>query len=94
MLHELGLRQGSLHWQHATPLALLSKRAFALPRQGGMPGAERIGASEPVRRLLAEQANSGRLVTAICAAPAVVRLRQSISGRNATSSTQSVEGRV
>ena len=40
--------------------------------QGGMPGAERLGKSPVLSELLKKQAASKRLVTAICAAPAVV----------------------
>lgn len=44
--------------------------AIALP--GGMPGAERLRDSTTLQTLLVAQAASDRLVTAICAAPAVV----------------------
>lgn len=39
---------------------------------GGMPGAERLRDSPALQRLLRAQSSSGRLVTAMCAAPAVV----------------------
>ena len=42
---------------------------IALP--GGMPGAENLGASEPLQELLRSQRESGRWYAAICAAPAV-----------------------
>lgn len=52
---------------------------------GGIPGAERLAASSNLRELLMEQAASGRLVGAICAAPAVVLLPLGLlKGRNAT----------
>ncbi|KAK9862272.1 hypothetical protein WJX84_009616 [Apatococcus fuscideae] len=44
--------------------------AIALP--GGMPGAESLCASKHLETLLMEQQQSGRLLSAICAAPAVV----------------------
>ncbi|MBN2461161.1 MAG: DJ-1/PfpI family protein [Candidatus Cloacimonetes bacterium] len=43
---------------------------IALP--GGMPGAEYLRDSEPLTRLLREQAKSNRLYAAICASPVVV----------------------
>lgn len=39
---------------------------------GGMPGAERLGMCESLRKLLREQALSNRVYGAICASPAVV----------------------
>jgi 4-methyl-5(b-hydroxyethyl)-thiazole monophosphate biosynthesis len=39
---------------------------------GGMPGAEHLRDSEPLKRILMAQNASGRLFAAICAAPAVV----------------------
>lgn len=44
--------------------------AVVLP--GGLPGAQRLGASDAVRRLVEDVAAAGGLVAAICAAPAVV----------------------
>lgn len=44
--------------------------AIAVP--GGMPGAERLRASEPLSSLLVAHASRGGLYAAICAAPAVV----------------------
>lgn len=38
---------------------------------GGMPGAERLGAHEPLAEKVREQARAGRLFAAICAAPAM-----------------------
>lgn len=56
---------------------------IALP--GGMPGAERLAASDVLTGLLREQVASGRLVGAICAAPAVVLLPLGLlDGREAT----------
>ena len=43
---------------------------IALP--GGMPGSERLRDSEPLTAMLKEQKQSGRMIAAICAAPAVV----------------------
>ncbi len=43
---------------------------IALP--GGMPGAENLAACDRLSELIKEQAAAGRLVAAICAAPAVV----------------------
>lgn len=43
-----------------------------LRTQGGMPGAKRLGGSAALLELLHEQRRSGRLYSAICAAPAVV----------------------
>eukprot|EP00270_Netrium_digitus_P006707 TRINITY_DN1934_c0_g2_i2.p1 TRINITY_DN1934_c0_g2~~TRINITY_DN1934_c0_g2_i2.p1 ORF type:complete len:517 (-),score=173.41 TRINITY_DN1934_c0_g2_i2:253-1803(-) len=42
---------------------------IALP--GGMPGAERLRDSEPLKQLVARQAQERRTIAAICAAPAV-----------------------
>lgn len=42
---------------------------IALP--GGMPGAENLGASEPLQEQLRSQRDAGRWYAAICAAPAV-----------------------
>ena len=55
----------------------------ALP--GGIPGAEHLRDSSDLRRLLARHAAEGRLLAAICAAPAVVLEQQGlIGGRAAT----------
>jgi 4-methyl-5(b-hydroxyethyl)-thiazole monophosphate biosynthesis len=43
---------------------------IALP--GGMPGSERLRDSEPLIAMLRKQKQAGRLIAAICAAPAVV----------------------
>jgi protein deglycase len=43
---------------------------IALP--GGMPGSERLRDSEPLTAMLKKQKASGRMIAAICAAPAVV----------------------
>lgn len=56
---------------------------IALP--GGMPGAEHLRDSPEIARLLAEQAAAGRLIGAICAAPAVVLAHHGLlAGRQAT----------
>jgi 4-methyl-5(b-hydroxyethyl)-thiazole monophosphate biosynthesis len=39
---------------------------------GGMPGAEHLRDSEPLKQILRRHSDSGRLVGAICAAPALV----------------------
>jgi 4-methyl-5(b-hydroxyethyl)-thiazole monophosphate biosynthesis len=39
---------------------------------GGMPGAEHLRDSEPLKQILRRHCDTGRLVGAICAAPAVV----------------------
>lgn len=39
---------------------------------GGMPGAEHLRDSEPLKQILRRHSDTGRLVGAICAAPAVV----------------------
>lgn len=40
--------------------------------QGGMPGAEHLQRSESLTKILKEQAEAGRVLGAICAAPVVV----------------------
>lgn len=56
---------------------------IALP--GGMPGAENLRNSTKLKQLLTDQLASGRLIGAICAAPAVVLQRHGlIQGRRAT----------
>lgn len=50
-----------------------------------MPGAERLGQSQELISLLERQRQSGRLWSAICAAPAVVLEAQGwLKGRKAT----------
>ncbi len=57
--------------------------ALVLP--GGMGGAERLAASPAIRALVARQLDAGRLVAAICAAPAVVLAPAGfLAGRRAT----------
>lgn len=57
--------------------------AIALP--GGMPGAERLRDCSTLQTLLVAQAASDRLITAICAAPAVVlKPGGFLDGRQAT----------
>jgi len=56
---------------------------IALP--GGMPGAEHLRDSEPLRELLERQAREERWLAAICAAPAVVLAHHGLLGaRRAT----------
>lgn len=63
--------------------ALSSWDAVIVP--GGMPGAANIAASADCRTLLKSAADAGRLVAAICAAPAVVLAPLGIlSGRRFT----------
>ncbi|GHU25016.1 DJ-1 family protein [Spirochaetia bacterium] len=44
--------------------------AVLLP--GGMPGSKHLAESEPVQKMVVEMADSGKIVAAICAAPALV----------------------
>lgn len=56
---------------------------IALP--GGMPGAENLRDSPQLTRQLADQAAAGRMIGAICAAPAVVLAHHGLlAGRRAT----------
>ncbi|MDH3197140.1 MAG: DJ-1/PfpI family protein [Candidatus Krumholzibacteria bacterium] len=57
--------------------------AIVLP--GGVPGARNLGASEILRAALREAAAAGRLLGAICAAPAVLDAHGLLAGRRATS---------
>ena len=60
--------------------------------QGGMPGAQALHDSQHLAQLLREQKESGRLVAAICAAPAVVLQAQGLlEGVAATSHPGFVE---
>jgi 4-methyl-5(b-hydroxyethyl)-thiazole monophosphate biosynthesis len=53
---------------------------------GGMPGADRLKASEELTKILKVQAEGGRLYGAICAAPAVVlEVNGLLQGKKATS---------
>ncbi|XP_018329997.1 protein/nucleic acid deglycase DJ-1 [Agrilus planipennis] len=53
---------------------------------GGLQGAKNLGANEAVGAILKEQEKSGRLIAAICAAPALVLKAHGIAeGRNVTS---------
>lgn len=71
---------------------------------GGMPGADRLKASEELTKILKGQAEGGRLYGAICAAPAVVlEANGLLQGKKATShpafssklaEQSAVEGRV
>lgn len=56
--------------------------AIALP--GGMPGAARLGECKALMDLVAEQHSAGRVVAAICAAPAVALPPALLAGRKAT----------
>ena len=51
---------------------------------GGMPGAEHLYASEPLREMLAAHMNAGGLTAAICAAPLVPGRMGLLRGRKAT----------
>lgn len=52
---------------------------------GGGPGSERLGASEPVRTIVQRHHAAGKLIAAICAAPANVLAPAGIlAGRSAT----------
>ncbi len=56
---------------------------FVLP--GGMPGAENLAAAEPVNSLLAQCVRQGKIIAAICAAPACVLSPAGIlNGKRAT----------
>ena len=48
------------------------RKCSAVLAQGGMPGAERLRDSAALMHMLTAQKDSGRLWSAICAAPAVV----------------------
>lgn len=72
---------------------------------GGMPGSERLGESEQVLDLLKRQHGAGRMIGAICAAPAFAPVAAGVlDGKKATcypsfetrfgSSTTAVEDRV
>ena len=57
--------------------------AVILP--GGLPGADNLAASEKLARVLMAQAESGRLVAAICASPGCVLARLGLlEGKRAT----------
>jgi 4-methyl-5(b-hydroxyethyl)-thiazole monophosphate biosynthesis len=45
----------------------------AAPCSGGMPGAERLRDSDPLKELLTQQKQSGRLYAAVCASPGTTR---------------------
>lgn len=49
-----------------------SEKADYLIFPGGMPGAQNLGACEPLLKLMQQQYDEGRYVAAICAAPALV----------------------
>ncbi len=51
---------------------------------GGMPGTLNLGASEPLRSLIAQCAADGKIVSAICAAPSVLGDLGLLKGRKAT----------
>ncbi len=51
---------------------------------GGMPGTLNLGASEPLRALIAKCAAEGKIVSAICAAPSVLGEMGLLKGRSAT----------
>ncbi len=51
---------------------------------GGMPGTTNLGADETVNNVIKEFAQSGKLVSAICAAPSVLGLAGLLDGKKAT----------
>ncbi|MDR1839962.1 MAG: DJ-1/PfpI family protein [Treponema sp.] len=69
-------RWGGLKVTADTPLAGLAKEGTdgwdAVIVPGGMPGAQNIAASEEAGSLIKKMAVKGKLICAICAAPAVV----------------------
>lgn len=52
---------------------------------GGMPGTLNLGANEYVQKIIAEFAEKGKLVAAICAAPSVLGEAGLLNGKKATS---------
>jgi 4-methyl-5(b-hydroxyethyl)-thiazole monophosphate biosynthesis len=58
--------------------------ADALILPGGMPGSSNLDAFEPLKELLVEQYESGRIVAAICAAPLVLGGLGILNRRKAT----------
>ena len=69
-----------------TTLSEVAERDFdmvVLP--GGLPGADHLNASAPLRALLQRTAADGRYVAAICAAPKVLASAGLLEQRNATS---------
>lgn len=58
--------------------------ADALILPGGMPGAANLLASEPLKHQIRLFAESGRIVAAICAAPAVLKASGAVEGRRIT----------
>jgi 4-methyl-5(b-hydroxyethyl)-thiazole monophosphate biosynthesis len=67
------------------PLADLDFEPDLVVLPGGMPGAERLGASTPVLDLLEKQHAAGRMIGAICAAPAFAPVAAGVlDGKRAT----------
>ncbi|MDR2498235.1 MAG: DJ-1/PfpI family protein [Tannerellaceae bacterium] len=58
--------------------------ADALILPGGMPGSANLNEHEPLKELLVEHYNKGKLVAAICAAPIVLGGLGLLEGRRAT----------
>ena len=52
---------------------------------GGMPGTLNLGANDYVQKIIAQFANEGKLVSAICAAPSVLGEAGLLKGKRATS---------
>ena len=67
------------------PLAKLDFEPDLVVLPGGMPGAERLGASKNVVGLLEKQNAAGRMIGAICAAPAFAPVAAGVlEGKRAT----------
>ncbi len=67
------------------PLANLDFEPDLVVLPGGMPGAERLGASKDVVGLLEKQHAAGRMIGAICAAPAFAPVAAGVlEGKRAT----------
>ena len=65
--------------------ACVDERFELVVLPGGMPGAERLRDSAPLKEILLRQREAGRLYGAICAAPAVVlQTHGLLEGRRAT----------
>lgn len=68
-----------------TTLDELSIEPDLLVLPGGMPGSEKLGSSDQVVELLRRQHQAGRLIAAICAAPAFAPVKAGVlDGRRAT----------
>ncbi len=56
--------------------------AFVLP--GGLPGVTNLGASDTLRRIIAEAHQAGKVIGAICAAPSILGQLGLLEGKVAT----------